>query len=182
VPDANGETDPPPGRRPAPERGVIVISSRLGKRAVALLAAMGLAGSLAAAVAPVVLASGPDSVATSLGGVFYAPTGETITMTATTTGANTNAATGTWQDKGKSFTYSGKVTKLNVDVVGGVTTAAACGPLNGYGGFIEFVQLVTGPTTSQSYLYPAFYGCPGAPQPGGGLSLTSGTWTALDND
>ena len=159
-----------------------MISSPIRRRAAALLAALSLAGSLAAAAAPTALASGPDSVSSSLGGVYYAPTGETITMSATTTGANTNAATGTWQDKGKTFTYSGKVTRLNVEVVGGVTTAAACGPLNGYGGLIEFVQLVTGPTTSSSHLYPAFYGCPAAPAPGGGFTLTSGSWTVVDDD
>ena len=159
-----------------------MISTPLGRRSAALLATLGLVGSLAVAVAPTALASGPDSAYTSSGGVYYAPTGETITMSATTTGASTNAATGTWQDKGKTFTYSGKVTRLNVEIVGGVTTAAACGPLNGYAGLIEFVQLVTGPTTSQSYLYPAFFGCPAAPPPGGGLTLTSGSWTVLDND
>lgn len=151
-------------------------TSSLGGRAVSLVAALGLVGSLLAIVAPAALALGPDTVS----GTVTATTGETITMTAINTLSGTNPVTGSWKDQGNGFTYQGPVTRLNVEIVNGVATAAACGPLAGYPG-VEFVQLVLGPSRSQSYLYPAFFGCPKAPNPGGGY-VVSGVWTVVDAD
>jgi len=147
-------------------------SRTLGRRVLALLATLGLVASLATVVVV------PTALAFTLtppyvyGSVTYTPTGETTTITI----HSSTYPFGRWSDAGPGFSYSGTVSTVNVDSAG--TAAVACGKLNGWFGLIVFVQYVTAPNISRSFLYLAPRACP-APQVGYGLVDSTGSWTIV---